>query len=451
MTRIGKIPTIILLLTASVTAHAEDGVNSPYSRYGYGLLADRSMGFNKAMGGIAQGFRNGKEINMANPASYSAVDSLTALFDLGFTMQNGNFKLDGTSQNIRNSSFDYIAFQFRALKGLGVTVGLLPFSRANYSFSSSENSVDGNNSITSTYKYTGKGNLRQIVLGLGYNIIKPLSVGVNIGYLWGEYDHNMANTFSGVNAFSNSRNYTADLSAFTYEFGLQYDWKINNNNSLTLGATYSPAHKMNGDAMRKTSTMSSSAVEASSTVSIDRPFSLPHSISFGVGYTLSNKLRAGVDFEYQKWSKATFPSADDYERNTASKGVLNDRYKIAAGLEYIPNPYSNSILKYTSYKLGGYYSQSYANASETGLSVGTKPKEYGLSFGFTLPISNSNLYRSFPKINVTFAWVHSQIQYYNNRTVANFTPQVKTLKEDYLKLSLGVSINERWFTKWKVQ
>ena len=72
---------------------AQNGVNSPYSRYGFGMMADRAMGFNKAMGGVAQGFRDGQQINVSNPASYSAVDSLTALFDLGLSVFNGNYKM----------------------------------------------------------------------------------------------------------------------------------------------------------------------------------------------------------------------------------------------------------------------------------------------------------------------------------------------------------------------
>lgn len=44
------------------------------------------------MGGIAYGLRNGYQINASNPASYTAIDSLTFLFDAGMTLQNANFK-----------------------------------------------------------------------------------------------------------------------------------------------------------------------------------------------------------------------------------------------------------------------------------------------------------------------------------------------------------------------
>ena len=69
------------------TAMAQSGSNSPYSRYGFGQLSDQSFGNSKAMGGIAYGLRNGYQINAANPASYSAVDSLTFLFDFGLCVR----------------------------------------------------------------------------------------------------------------------------------------------------------------------------------------------------------------------------------------------------------------------------------------------------------------------------------------------------------------------------
>lgn len=40
-----------------------NGSNSPYSRYGFGLLGDGGNAFNKGMAGTAYGMRNGTELN----------------------------------------------------------------------------------------------------------------------------------------------------------------------------------------------------------------------------------------------------------------------------------------------------------------------------------------------------------------------------------------------------
>ena len=106
---------------------------------------------------------------------------------------------------------------------------------------------------------------------------------------------------------------------------------------------------------------------------------------------------------------------------------------------------SKKFLNRLTYKLGGYYSRSYACADLTG-TVTDKPFEYGVSAGFSIPISNRNLWYNSPKINVAFHWVHSDIPYLNTTTMRK-----SNLVENYLKLSLGLTFSERWFYKWKVQ
>ena len=115
-----------LLALIAVMATAQSGTNSPYTRYGFGQLSDQSFGNSKAMGGIAYGLRNGFQINASNPASYSAVDSLTFLFDAGLSLQNANFKEGTIKTNAKNSTIDYIAMQFRLMENLGFAAGFLP-------------------------------------------------------------------------------------------------------------------------------------------------------------------------------------------------------------------------------------------------------------------------------------------------------------------------------------
>ena len=80
------INTCLFCLMAMV-AMAQSSSNSPYTRYGFGELSDQQFGNGKAMGGISYGLRNGLQINAGNPASYTAVDSLTFIFDAGLSLQ----------------------------------------------------------------------------------------------------------------------------------------------------------------------------------------------------------------------------------------------------------------------------------------------------------------------------------------------------------------------------
>ena len=50
-----KIFTLLIILLSFACANADNGSNSPYSRYGIGLLSDQSLGVNRQMGGLGYG------------------------------------------------------------------------------------------------------------------------------------------------------------------------------------------------------------------------------------------------------------------------------------------------------------------------------------------------------------------------------------------------------------
>ena len=148
-----------LLLIVALPVHSQtNGSNSPYSRFGVGSLNDQSQGFNKAMSGLSMGWRDGKIINKQNPASYSAIDSLTFIFDVGMMLQNANFKSGGNSVNAHNTSLEYVNGAFRLCPGLGMSFGFLPYSTIGYNFSESkylgENFTSGSSmTYTNTWHY----------------------------------------------------------------------------------------------------------------------------------------------------------------------------------------------------------------------------------------------------------------------------------------------------------
>ena len=131
MTTFRKILSTALLTAATLPALAQtNGSKTPNSRYGFGLLNDGGNAFNKAMSGTAYGMRNGTQLNFKNPASYSAIDSLSLLFDFGMSFQNANISQNGLKTNAKNTSVDYISAGFRLAKNLGMSVGLTPFRTA---------------------------------------------------------------------------------------------------------------------------------------------------------------------------------------------------------------------------------------------------------------------------------------------------------------------------------
>ena len=126
-------------LTLSVSAQVSKTL-SPYSQFGVGVLADQSQSFNRGMGGLSIGFRDGKAVNMQNPASYSAVDSLTMIFDMGVSGQITNFKEGGKKINRKSADFDYAVALFRVMPHLGMSFGVVPYSNIGYSYDHTDRS-----------------------------------------------------------------------------------------------------------------------------------------------------------------------------------------------------------------------------------------------------------------------------------------------------------------------
>ena len=181
------------MLLVTTCSFADNGSNSPYSRYGVGLLSDQSLGINRQMGGLGYGLRSHSYINILNPASFAQADTLTMLFEAGFSMQNVNFKEGDRQINAKNASFDYIAVQFRIRKNLGMSAGFLPYSTVGYSFSNVSN--NGTNEV-STNIYSGTGGIYQPYIGLGWQPVKWLSVGVMGSYIYGDITHQVGIDFA---------------------------------------------------------------------------------------------------------------------------------------------------------------------------------------------------------------------------------------------------------------
>ena len=311
---------------------AQSSSSSPYTRYRFGQLSDQSFGNSKAMGGIAYGLRDGLHINAANPASYSAVDSLTFLFDAGMSLQNTNFKENGVKTNAKNSTIDYIAMQFRLWKRMGMSAGFLPYSIVGYNMSAAEtvpNSEDQYGSTTSKLmSYTGDGGLQQVFIGLGYKVLDNLSIGANLSYLYGEISHSSSLTFSNANAYSSVRVDKLEINDYKLDLGLQYTQQFGKKHTVNLGLIYSLGHDLNGTGYNIRETyMSGNNYPMTQTVdTIKNAFNLPHTFGIGATYVYNKRLTLGLDYTLQKWGDSEFFN---------EKGKFQNRSKIIISINII--------------------------------------------------------------------------------------------------------------------
>ena len=224
----------------TLTAFAQSGTNSPYSQYGLGDLSDQGVGFNKGMGGVGLAFRKGNEVNPMNPASYSSIDSITMIFDAGLSGQITNFSEGGRKLNAKSGGFDYVTGALRLIKNVGVSFGVMPLSNIGYEYTSTISRLDSETSVYS--EYSGKGGLNQLFLGVGWRVFKPLSVGFNVSYLWGDIEKSVSSVSSSdINTIY--KDYYASVSNYKFDFGVQFAQPIGKD-MLTIGAVFSPEHKL---------------------------------------------------------------------------------------------------------------------------------------------------------------------------------------------------------------
>ena len=417
--------TLCALLLTMVTgmAIAQNNTNSPYTRYGYGDLSDQSFGNSRAMGGIAFGLRDGAQINPLNPASYTAIDSLTFLFEGGVSLQNMNISGSGVKLNAKNSSFDYLAMQFRLHPRIAMSVGLLPFSNVGYSVSDSK--VD--NGVSQTRSFTGDGGLHQLYGGIGVKVLKNLSLGVNASYFWGDITRTRTVIYPATSeSYSYIQQMGVSISDYKLDFGAQYTLDLSKKHSMTIGAVFSPKHKLNNDYTITTQ------VSTTNSNNLDATFEVPNTFGVGFTYNYDKRLTVGLDYSLQQWSKTKF------DVNTPDEAVREDfketytycdRHKISVGAEYIPNLIGRSYLSHIKYRLGAYYTTPYYK-------VGGKEatREYGVTAGFGLPVPRS---RSILSISGQFVRISGQ--------------EAAFVNENIFRVSIGLTFNERWFFKRRVE
>lgn len=422
----------ILASVCITPAVAQSGTNSPYSQYGLGLLNEQSSGFNRGMNGLGLAFREHNQVNYINPASYSALDSLTFIFDAGLSGQITNFNENGHKINANNADFEYAVAAFRAFKHVGVSFGIVPFTNVGYNYAITDY-LNDDRDVAYTNTYSGSGGIHQVYFGAGWEFLKGLSVGANISYLWGDIDRSVINSYSDGSINTLSKYYTASVKSYKLDVGLQYQLALDKKNALAIGLTYGLGHKLGTDPtcnIISTNTMTAVADTASFTV--NNGLEIPTSFGAGVMWNHANKLKLGADFSYQQWGSLQYPVyrvVNDEPRYELTDDYYKDRYKVTVGGEFCNDEMSRRFFDRIRFRAGVSYATSYYKIN--GLDG---PDEISASIGFGIPIVNA--YNNRSVLNISGQWVHS---------AAN-----GLLTENTFRINIGITFNERWFMKWKV-
>ena len=161
--------------------------SSPYSVFGLGSLESSSAGPFKAMGGTGIGFLSNRSVNYMNPASYSGLDSLITIFEVGLFGKYTNFSTSTENQSLVNANLKYVLMGFRLTPWLATSFGFSPYSSIGYNINTLSYLEGTNLSYLKTF--TGEGGVNQVYLGGSVKLLKNLAVGVNAAYLFGDVTH----------------------------------------------------------------------------------------------------------------------------------------------------------------------------------------------------------------------------------------------------------------------
>lgn len=429
---------LVLFLLSSEVMSQTSVTNSSYSRFGLGALNEQAQGFNKNMGGVGLGLRSSNIVNTANPASYSAIDSATFIFDVGMSTNFGSIRSNGRALNSTTTNLDYVNAGLRLVKNVGLSFGFMPFTSVGYSFSaptSIGNDILTNQIISKNTTYDGSGGIHQAYIGVGAEVYKRLSVGANISFLWGDIRNSVTETYSEGGTTNSSYAglhslHTAEIATYRIDLGAQYPVRLSTKDWLTIGFTSGFGHAINGKGKLYRYTGNNNDAEA---LTAKGAYSLPYSYGLGLGWTNKNNLQVGLDFKHELWGSCTTPKHSDKTNNyIVTTGQYKDKIRFTAGATYIPDPYNKHYWKRIRYRVGANYS-----SPNLVINGSTGPSEYCLTTGLGLPITNR--YSSRSVVNIGVQW----------KRVSPMATSMIT--ENYFCVNIGLTFCDNWFMKYKIQ
>ena len=413
----------MLVLTAGSLGAQTDGTYggfSPYSVFGLGQQHQGGTTWNRGMGGVGIAARNHRFINILNPASMTARDSLSFMADMGLNGRMSLFK-EGDKKGFNTVfNIDDIAISFPMWRHTAFMVGLTPLSDVGYNISYREMDVYTQESV---FTSIGKGGTYQAFAAAAITFWNRLSVGAQFNYLFGNVAKTTGITFGDDSYRSMVSGDSLQVSSISAKFGLQYEQPLAVGSYITVGATYKLSSAMRGHSVHYREL--GSYYRESETADLNQKgLRMGDELGIGVSYRNGDSFLAEIDYTRSNWSNSKMDQVKGFSNVGDVVFAPSVGQSIRAGVEFTPN--RNDIryfLRRCTYRAGAYYDQSYYTVD------GAHVNSLGVTLGMTLPV-----FRWYNGLSVGFE--------FGRRGLA--TSQVK---ENYFGFNLGFNIFDIWFQK----
>lgn len=422
---------IVLTLLVSVSVFSQRTVSSPYSFFGVGEEFKPRTVEQISMGGLGAAYNSLYQINLTNPAAAAYLRYSTYTFGLlnnDLTINDGTTKQSATTTNL-----SYFSIGFPIGSKAGAHVGLQPVSAVGYSLVN--NVFDTDETLIERTLFAGNGGLNRIYGSFGILATKNLSVGLEAGFVFGRVENSIRTQRASVQLATKNVE-TANIKAGAIKLGVQYKKELKDKLILDIGATLKLSNTFNANGREYLYSLS---------VGVD-DFELPRDTVYdvaskgklrnplevivGLGLGKDNKWYMGAEYEGQGAVEAE--GFFDTVNNAYAFGSSN---RISFGGFYIPNINSiNGYWKRIKYSAGLRFEDTglLVNGSSTSNTF-TSIKDFGMSFGLSLPLG-----RGLSNMNIGFE--------YGKRGTTNNN----LIQENYFNVRVGLSLNDVWFIKRRI-
>lgn len=425
--------------------------NSPFSRFGVGDLSPLGFGTIESYGGLYASYRDAYSANIINPASLPWLAEMA--FEVGLYAKNSGFKQGDISEATWTGNIDYIGIAFPTKNLLNITLdqkvpdfkhgmslSLSPYSLVGYDILDESAVVDGN-SVEDSFQ--GKGGTYRFLWGNGFNY-KNISVGVNLGYLFGNIEQQRSLTVDGIDFGYATINYQRlNVRGMQWNVGAQYAIDIPTaeekstgekrlKNQIILGVYGNSATSTTASVDRIDSRgrpFEGGFVDVDTIgipLSGDIAGKMPSEFGFGASYNKSDprtglpKLKIGFNFSHTGWSKFALDGRDNN---------LDDGWTVSSGLEWTPNGAAIKYRQKIRYRIG------FKIAKDPRIIQGEQLNNTALTLGLGLPLLLKQGAISFINLSLELGKLNS-----NN-----------SIDETYGRIGLGFTLNDkRWFLKRKL-
>ena len=417
---------VALLGSQAVSAQDVDalGTFTPYSLYGVGDIHSTNTAITLGMGGIGQGVRDPRYINIRNIASITERDTLSFMLDFGVYSKNMYLKDQYTKSAYNTVNVNNFVISMPIKDKHSIIFGIMPYSNMGYKFQTNETDpaiIAAYGDVN--YRKYGNGSINQIFAGGAVKISDHLSVGVQGIYYFGSQTNHSDVAFPSGLIRSLQTGWKFSPHGFSVEGAAQATFKPADGYKLTAGATYRMKNKLRGSVTRYAYVYDSEVSDTVSFVKTKSDISIPSRLAVGVALSKSDKWTLGVDYERQDWSKAGFKDTPGvaFKAQTAQS--------VRVGIEFVPNRYDiRYVYKRMSYRAGFHYDKTYVSLD------GKSINQIGFTLGTSIPVYSLN--NSF-NIAVDFGQRGSK--------------KGNLVRENYINLIVSFSLHDLWFIKPKYQ